>query len=42
MVRHEPLLPYLPVMSLPMSFFSLTGSSLGLLLVFRTNVPPQP
>ena len=37
MVKHDPILPYLPVLSLPMTFFSITGSSLGLLLVFRTN-----
>ena len=42
MVKHDPILPYLPVLSLPMTFFSITGSSLGLLLVFRTNVPPEP
>ena len=37
MVKHAPLIPHLPVLSLPLSFFTLTGSSLGLLLVFRTN-----
>ena len=35
MVSHGPLIPYLPVLSVPLSFFSLTGSSLGLLLVRR-------
>ena len=38
MVKHGPIIPFLPIISLPMTFFSLTGSSLGLLLVFRTNV----
>jgi predicted membrane chloride channel (bestrophin family) len=37
MVKHDSIIPFLPVLSLPMTFFSLTGSSLGLLLVFRTN-----
>jgi len=37
MVKHAPLVPHLPVLSIPLSFFTLTGSSLGLLLVFRTN-----
>ena len=37
MVKHDAVVPYLPVLSLPLSSFTLTGSSLGLLLVFRTN-----
>ena len=37
MVKHDAIIPHLPVLSLPLSFFTLTGSSLGLLLVFRTN-----
>ena len=37
MVKHDAIIPYLPVLALPLSSFTLTGSSLGLLLVFRTN-----
>jgi putative membrane protein len=36
-VKHAPLIPHLPVLSAPLSLFSLTAPSLGLLLVFRTN-----
>ena len=39
-VKHAALIEHLPVLSLPLSFFTLTGSSLGLLLVFRTVTPP--
>lgn len=35
--KQEALLPFLPVLTLPLSLFSLTAPSLGLLLVFRTN-----
>ena len=37
LVKHGALIPHLPLLGLPLSFFTLTGSSLGLLLVFRTN-----
>jgi len=37
LVKHGAIIPHLPVLSAPLSFFTLTGSSLGLLLVFRTN-----
>ena len=37
LVKHAALIPHLPVLGLPLSFFTLSGSSLGLLLVFRTN-----
>ena len=36
-VKHAAIVGHLPVISLPLSFFSLTAPSLGLLLVFRTN-----
>ena len=36
-VKQAALLPFLPVITLPLSIFSLTAPSLGLLLVFRTN-----
>ena len=45
LVKHGALIPHLPLLGLPLSFFTLTGSSLGLLLVFRTNAayaPPPP
>jgi len=37
LVKHAAIIPHLPVLSLPLSSFTLTGTSLGLLLVFRTN-----
>ena len=37
LVKHGAIIPHLPLLGLPLSFFTLTGSSLGLLLVFRTN-----
>ena len=36
-VKHEALIPHLPLLTLPLSIFTLTSPSLGLLLVFRTN-----
>jgi len=36
-VKHAPLIDHMPLLSVPMSVFSLTSSSLGLLLVFKTN-----
>jgi len=37
MVKHGAIIPHLPVLSVPLSFFTLTSPTLGLLLVFRTN-----
>jgi len=37
MVKHPAVIEHLPVLSVPLSIFSLTAPSLGLLLVFRTN-----
>mmetsp|Transcript_69921 Transcript_69921/g.210081 ORF Transcript_69921/g.210081 Transcript_69921/m.210081 type:complete len:329 (+) Transcript_69921:250-1236(+) len=37
MIKHSGLIDYMPPIALPLSIFSLTGPSLGLLLVFRTN-----
>ena len=36
-IKQPALIPHLPQFAIPLSVFSLTGSSLGLLLVFRTN-----
>ena len=36
-VKHGAILEHLPVFSVPLSVFSLTAPSLGLLLVFKTN-----
>lgn len=36
-VKHAAIIGHLPVLSMPLSVFSLTAPSLGLLLVFRTN-----
>ena len=33
LIKHGALIPHLPLLGLPLSFFTLTGSSLGLLLV---------
>ena len=30
MIKHGAVIPHLPVFSVPLSFFTLTGSSLGL------------
>lgn len=40
-VDHNALIPFLPVLSLPLTAFTLTSPSLGLLLVFRTNTSYQ-
>jgi predicted membrane chloride channel (bestrophin family) len=36
-VKQPPLIPHLPTFSIPISLFTLTSPTLGLLLVFRTN-----
>jgi len=36
-VKHGAVIQHLPVLSVPLSIFSLTAPSLGLLLVFKTN-----
>lgn len=36
-VKHAAVIQHLPVLSVPLSMFSLTAPSLGLLLVFKTN-----
>mmetsp|Transcript_29384 Transcript_29384/g.70873 ORF Transcript_29384/g.70873 Transcript_29384/m.70873 type:complete len:458 (+) Transcript_29384:125-1498(+) len=40
-IHHEPLIGFLPKMTLPLAPFTLASSSLGLLLVFRTNTAYQ-
>ena len=40
-VHHDPLIGFLPKMTLPLAPFTLASSSLGLLLVFRTNTAYQ-
>jgi hypothetical protein len=36
-IKHGAVVEHLPVLSIPLSIFSLTAPSLGLLLVFKTN-----
>mmetsp|Transcript_29385 Transcript_29385/g.70878 ORF Transcript_29385/g.70878 Transcript_29385/m.70878 type:complete len:193 (+) Transcript_29385:115-693(+) len=40
-IHHDPLIGFLPKMTLPLAPFTLASSSLGLLLVFRTNTAYQ-
>merc|ERR1740138_1921220 len=37
LVKHGPLIEHLPVLQVPLSLFSLTAPSLGLLLVYKSN-----